>query len=217
MTYVGFIYLWYDKKLRMFYLGSHKGQITDRYICSSKHMLKEYRLRPNDFKRKIIEKCTESNLLIREQYWLNKIKSKELYYNNCKYYNVKRFAAGGNTIEHHIDRDTIIKKRYGKKHSDAIKRACLNRTDEQKRLQTERHIISLRNTYNSVNYKFYQEKQISVFVNNQLYKQYRSISALVKDINVDRSTLTKRIFEGKWVIKQKRKHPFNVGDIITFD
>jgi hypothetical protein len=217
MTCIGFIYLWYDKKRKMFYLGSHKGKINDGYICSSKHMLKEYRLRPNDFKRKIIEKCTNDNLLIREQYWLNQIKSKELYYNSCKYYNVKRFAAGGDTIEHHIDRDTIIKNRYGKKHSDAIKQAYLNRTDEQKRLQIERHIISLHKTYSSVDYKFYQEKQISVFVNNQLYKQYRSISALAKDINVDRSTLTLRIFEGKWVIKQKRKHPFSVGDIITFE
>lgn len=217
MTCIGFIYLWYDKKRKMFYLGSHKGQIADKYVCSSKHMIKEYKLRPNDFKRRIIEKCTESNLLIREQYWLNKIKSKELYYNNCKYYNVKRFAAGGNTIEHHIDRDAIIKNRYGKKHSDAIKQAYLNRTVEQKRLQVERHVASLRKTYSSIDYKFYQEKQINVFVNSQIYKQYRSISALAKDINVDRSTLTKRIFEGKWIIKQKRKHPFNVGDVVTFD
>ena len=217
MTYIGFIYLWYDRKLKMFYLGSHKGEIADRYVCSSKHMLKEYRLRPDDFRRRIIEKCTEDNLLIREQYWLNKIKSKELYYNGCRYYNVKRFAAGGNTIEHHKDRGAIIKKRYGKKHSDAIKQAYLRRTEEQKRLQSERHIVALRRTYSSVDYKFYQEKQIKLFVNGEFYRHYRSISALVKDIEVDRSTLTKRISEGKWVIRQKRKHPFKVGDIVTFD
>ena len=217
MTCSGFIYLWFDKTRKMFYVGSHKGLTTDSYVCSSRHMLKQYRMRPNDFKRRVLESCSSDNLLEREQYWLNMIKSSELYYNSSKYYNVKRFAAGGNTIEYHKDKDLIIKKRYGKKHSDAIKRACLNRTDDQKKLQKERRIVSLHKKYNSVGYKFYQEKQTSVIVNGQLYKTYRSISALVNDIGVDRSTLTKHIAVGKWIVKQKRRHPFNVGDIITFE
>jgi hypothetical protein len=34
--YTGYIYLWYDTKAKLFYIGGHHGQVTDSYICSSK-------------------------------------------------------------------------------------------------------------------------------------------------------------------------------------
>jgi hypothetical protein len=50
----GFVYCWTDRKNNMLYVGSHKGNIEDGYICSSKYMLEEYKKRPEDFSRKII-------------------------------------------------------------------------------------------------------------------------------------------------------------------
>jgi len=51
-----FIYLWRDKKYHKFYLGAHKPKKeNDKYICSSKIMLKEYYERPEDFKRRILK------------------------------------------------------------------------------------------------------------------------------------------------------------------
>lgn len=54
-----FVYCWTDHKTNKLYVGSHKGTTDDGYVCSSKHMMKEYNKRPNDFTRQII---AEGNL-----------------------------------------------------------------------------------------------------------------------------------------------------------
>jgi hypothetical protein len=216
MTCNGFVYLWYDKDKKMFYLGSHGGLEGDGYICSSKNMLKEYRKRPNSFKRRIIERCYNNNLLETEQKWLNLIKSEELLYNKGIYYNIKRFAAGGDTLKYHIDRNKLIKKRYGKKHSDAIKFAIKNRTPEAKILHQTRRIKSLKQTY-SKDFLFYQSKAIDVFCNSVLYGSFTSILDAARILKCDYSTFKKNIKIGMWVIKHQRRHPFKVGDLITFN
>jgi hypothetical protein len=215
MTCDGFIYLWYDRVRKMFYVGSHKGSENDNYICSSKHMIKEYRKRPHDFKRKILERCNTETLLEREQHWLSLIKTKELYYYESKYYNVKRYAAGGYTLEHHPEREKIIKKRYGKKHSDGIKKAIANRSQECRDLQKQRQKSTLINTLNQKT-NWYQAKKTTVYCNGVFYNTYNTVRELARDLKLDPSTITKRIVEGIWYVKQKRKHPFNVGDVITF-
>jgi hypothetical protein len=50
----GFTYCWSDHATSKVYIGVHKGHFNDKYICSSKFMLKEYKQRPNDFTRKIL-------------------------------------------------------------------------------------------------------------------------------------------------------------------
>jgi len=81
----GFIYLWYDNKNKMFYLGCHWGTEDDGYICSSNRMRDAYRRRPQDFKRKIIQKnILKESLLSIEHKWLSLIKDHEL---GTKYYN----------------------------------------------------------------------------------------------------------------------------------
>lgn len=88
----GFVYIWYDRKHKRYYVGCHWGTVDDGYICSSSWMLKAQRRRPQDFKRRIIENniFCKKELYEREHLWLQKIKSNELktrYYNlrNCKY------------------------------------------------------------------------------------------------------------------------------------
>lgn len=49
-----FVYCWTDHKNNMLYVGSHKGTPDDGYICSSKYMLEQYKVRPRDFTRQII-------------------------------------------------------------------------------------------------------------------------------------------------------------------
>jgi hypothetical protein len=80
----GFIYIWFDRKRKMYYIGSHWGTENDGYICSSNRMRKAYRRRPQDFKRRILV----SNILDRkigfelEENWLKKAeKKKSRYYN----------------------------------------------------------------------------------------------------------------------------------------
>ena len=215
MTSDGFVYLWYDRDSKMFYLGSHKGREDDGYVCSSKHMLKEYKARSESFKRRILERCDEMDILKAEQKWLDLIKSNELYYKKGVYYNVKKNAAGGDTTKYHKNRDEIIRKRYGKKHSESIKAAIKKRTPEATLLHQQRRSKSLRTTYLN-GFTFYQSKPITVFCNGIIFNTYSSILEAAREIQCDYSTFLKRVNLGIWIVKQKRKHPFNVGDIINF-
>lgn len=88
----GFVYLWFDKKHKRFYVGCHWGTENDGYICSSNWMRDAYRRRPDDFKRRVISriKTNRKGLLKEEYYWLSKIKKEELgkrYYNLTMHHN----------------------------------------------------------------------------------------------------------------------------------
>jgi hypothetical protein len=88
MEKTGFIYIWYDRKRKMYYIGCHWGTVDDGYICSSNRMRDAYRRRPNDFKRRIIKKGIErESLLVEEHRWLQLILDEEL---GTKYYNLSK-------------------------------------------------------------------------------------------------------------------------------
>ena len=83
----GFIYIWFDKNRKMFYVGCHWGTEDDGYVCSSNRMRDAYRRRPQDFKRRILKTNLGKDVLILEEYkWLKLIKQEEL---GKKYYNYK--------------------------------------------------------------------------------------------------------------------------------
>lgn len=89
----GIIYLWYDRKHKRFYLGSHWGTEDDGYICSSRWMRKSFNRRQKDFKRRILKRIYTSrkDLLDEENRWLSKIKQEEL---GKKYYNLRNHMFG---------------------------------------------------------------------------------------------------------------------------
>ena len=92
MEKYGFIYIWYDCKRKMYYIGSHYGTEDDGYICSSNRMRDAYRRRSHDFKRRIIKnKIDRSNLLEEEHKWLQLIPDDEL---GKKYYNLRKHKWG---------------------------------------------------------------------------------------------------------------------------
>jgi hypothetical protein len=202
----------------MFYIGSHKGSVDDYYICSSKRMLRAYNKRPKDFKRRILKYVLEvDDILFWEQYYLDMMQDKELLYGNGKYYNVKRTAAGGDTTAHLPNRDEIIKRRYGKKHSNAIKRAIKKRSKEREVLHQQRRKTSLRKLYTDPNYYNYQDKPFNVFINGIFYGRYRNKNQFILKHNCDKSNFVQNFNKGAWIIKQKRNHSFAVGDILTFE
>lgn len=90
----GFIYLWRDRKRRMYYLGSHVGEVDDRYVCSSIPMLNAYRKRPKDFRRRILVQIKGSHLelLSEELRWLKMMDPNEL---GSRYYNLTTIVGGG--------------------------------------------------------------------------------------------------------------------------
>lgn len=91
MEKYGFVYIWFDRKHKRYYVGCHWGNINDGYICSSSWMKKAYKIRPYDFKRKILKMGLERpQMYIEEQRYFDMIKPYELkkrYYNltlSCK-------------------------------------------------------------------------------------------------------------------------------------
>lgn len=94
--YDSFVYIWYNKVKKMFYIGKHLGSINDGYICSSKMMLRDYKKNPDHFKRRILHYFidpTGSLSLEKECQWLALIKEEDL---GIKYYNLKNKNFGNN-------------------------------------------------------------------------------------------------------------------------
>lgn len=92
MSKSGFIYLWFDRKRKRYYIGSHWGSETDGYVCSSKWMRDAYRTRASDFKRRILIRNIHDRkeLFLEEQRWLNMIDPSEIkpLNDNPRYYNL---------------------------------------------------------------------------------------------------------------------------------
>ena len=87
MEKYGFVYIWYDKKRKMYYIWCHWGTEDDGYICSSNRMRNAYKRRPEDFRRRIIGKFDNKiEMLINENEWLTLIGKENL---GKKYYNLK--------------------------------------------------------------------------------------------------------------------------------
>lgn len=95
---IGFVYLWRDRMRRMFYLGSHCGTENDGYIGSNIRLKRSYKRRPQDFKRRILQRVVTgsvNDVRIAETRWLSFIKEEEL---SIKYYNMKLSAQGFDSI-----------------------------------------------------------------------------------------------------------------------
>ena len=135
MSKYGFVYIWFDRKHHRFYIGCHWGHEEDGYICSSNWMRDSYRRRPQDFKRRILQKTTEqSELNLLEYNWLKKIKLEEL---GSRYYNLKRNSSG--------DWEKFVRSKKGKERSSETKEKLRNATlaqfsDPEKR---ERHRLAV--------------------------------------------------------------------------
>jgi hypothetical protein len=89
----GFVYIWFDRKHKRYYIGCHWGTENDGYICSSRWMRNSYKRRPQDFKRRIISKiCSGRGDLLAEEYkWLQMIPNEQL---GVRYYNLNNSKSG---------------------------------------------------------------------------------------------------------------------------
>jgi len=113
-----FLYCWTDKKNNKLYLGYHKGNSNDGYVCSSKVMLKEYNQNPKDFNRQIIACGTANDCRNLESILLKKINAAK----NENFYNQNnmdgKFVCSGHN---EITRKKISKALIGKKHTQETK------------------------------------------------------------------------------------------------
>lgn len=116
MEKYGFIYIWQDRKRKMWYIGRHWGTEDDGYICSSPRMRATYRRRPTDFKRRIIERVeSRSQLAEAEHRWLQMIPDEEL---GVRYYNLSNNQPGHWTDDPQRNdrvKDKIKARHHGKR------------------------------------------------------------------------------------------------------
>jgi hypothetical protein len=112
----GFVYIWYDRKHKRYYVGCHWGHVDDGYVCSSTWMRNSYKRRPTDFKRRIISKIytNRADLLEEEFKYLSMIKKEEL---SKKYYNFFNHKFGLLP-----DQSGHKNSFYGKKHTEESKK-----------------------------------------------------------------------------------------------
>lgn len=93
MKKYGFVYIWYDRKHKRYYIGRRWGDVNDGYVSSSTWMKSSYSRRPKDFKRKILKTNITSQEQLREEEhkYLSTIKPEEF---GKKYYNLRNNALG---------------------------------------------------------------------------------------------------------------------------
>ena len=122
----GFVYVWYDRKHKRYYIGSHWGHEDDGYVCSSSWMKSAYKRRPEDFRRRIVARVTSSrqDLLLEENRWLQMIDDEEL---GKRFYNLYNTVRGHwmITTEGRLNVGQKISKRKkgkpGKPHTEETK------------------------------------------------------------------------------------------------
>lgn len=108
MEKYGFVYIWFDRKHKRYYIGCHWGKIEDSYICSSNWMRDAYRRRPNDFKRRILKTNITSikEMFDLEAEFLALVKMNEL---GKRYYNLH------NVNKNHWSTNELSKLTVGQK------------------------------------------------------------------------------------------------------
>ena len=108
----GFVYIWRDKKHNRYYIGCHWGHVDDGYVCSSNWMLQAYKIRPQDFHRRILATGikTRKETFQKELYFFGMIKQHEV---KTRYYNLHIT----NNLSWHQNEETvksISERRKGK-------------------------------------------------------------------------------------------------------
>lgn len=141
-----FVYCWTDHKTNRLYVGSHKGTIDDGYVCSSKHMMKEYKNRPADFTRQIIAEGKLEDIRILEGKILKASNARldEQFYN--KHDNDGLFFEGwkkGQFSEEHRRNMSIAASKRVKRGIDPIHLQNLNE-GRRKSKNSPKHLEAIR-------------------------------------------------------------------------
>lgn len=186
---MSFTYCWTDHKTNKLYVGVHKGTTTDGYICSSKKMMEQYKVRPNDFSRQIIANGNYQDMLVLEA----KILASENARYNDHYYN-EHNGNGKFTNKGHSD--VTKEKLRNHRHSDAtkqlIKEARLRQKDPRigkKHSEETKKRIALKKIGQQCHTK-------SITICGIFYATYKEAA---EKLGVSAYTITRRVKRGMYV------------------
>lgn len=145
-----FVYCWTDHKYKKLYIGWHKGNAFDGYVCSSKVMLEEYSIRKSDFTRQIIASGSISDMVAFEAALLLAVNAKNDYFfynmhnGDGKFYHTQKHTKSARLkmSKAHAQRSEYAKGwKYNDKQKNTHKKGLngfwQNLTQEQKNRQAE--------------------------------------------------------------------------------
>ena len=116
-----------------FYVESHWGTEDDGYICSSTWMRNSLKRRPQDFKRRIIERVKlRENLYEAENKWLSMIKKEEI---KTRYYNLNLKAGHWTQYPENIK---TISEKISIKTKEAVEKTKVPIATMTRRLNSEK-------------------------------------------------------------------------------
>lgn len=131
-----FVYCWTDHKNNMLYVGSHKGNPGDGYICSSKYMLEQYKVRPQDFTRQIVAEGLFADIRKLESMILKSANART----NESFYNQSNNDANF-TLKFHTEKTkkAISLKNRGNRREDLSERNKLGHSFETRKKISKNH------------------------------------------------------------------------------
>lgn len=225
MEKYGFVYVWYDKKHKRYYVGRHWGTEDDGYISSSSNMTNNYRNRPQDFKRRIVSVVYSKELLVEEeQRWLDMIKKEEL---SSRYYNktLKAHMPSMNGRKHSEEtKQRMSKSALGRpkseEHKEKLRQANLGKTySEEVNSKKGRKFSEERKKQISEKMKEHyklnprsEETRKKISENN---KRLQKLGIIGNAKNFKIMSPNKRVFEGKNLKEFCKEQQINYGSIIN--
>lgn len=158
MQHESFLYCWTNLLTEKLYIGVHKGDSDDGYVCSSKLMMKEYGENPQNFFREVLAQGTYPKMYQLETSLLSACgAAKNPHFYNM-HNNVGPFFHGGKQTEEHIAKR--VAKNLGKKRSPETK---------------ERMRLVARNQYSNP-----EKREAYLGINNPGYGKPRSLEVRLK-------------------------------------
>jgi SpoVK/Ycf46/Vps4 family AAA+-type ATPase len=126
---IGFVYRWTNTSNYKWYIGSHRGSITDSYIGSGKAFLASYKKNPSFFVREILYVGPDFREL--EGFILEELNAAE----DRSSYNLKNSSIGGDTSMHFTEESRRKMSEASKIHSKGRKLSQESRDKISKKLK----------------------------------------------------------------------------------
>lgn len=172
-----FLYCWTDHKNDMVYVGYHKGHIDDGYICSSKSMLSEYKLRPNDFTRQIIARGSVPDIISLETSILKSANAAS----NSSFYN-KHNNNGVFNVNGHTDETKLKMSNSAKGRSRSINsrnKQSMTMTGDGNHFYGKRHTIATKAKLSKIR-KGKNHRCIKIKYNDKVYTSQEELRRELK-------------------------------------
>ena len=171
-----FVYMWYDSKNSMYYIGYHKGTPDDGYTHSSS-IMESFKIAPKGFRRRILAYGTPDEMMQLESDLLKNRKER------CwdKYYNVitqfpppTLYGKDNPNWKHGLCETTEYQSIHGKKYYKNNRAKVLKKNKNYYEENREKVLKKSKNYYeknNEKSKKYYEENREKIIEQRKKYRE----------------------------------------------